>query len=139
MFGIGIPELVIIFIIALIVLGPEKLPQLARQLARLIAEFKKAAEDFKAQMDLEALNEIKSPKEMLKDVLAPKSDNTATSPGPEWKPAHPSGPNGGAGDHPQSTPAPIQNNNYEGSAEGHQRDPADGRIDKPVDSRSDVD
>jgi len=43
MFGIGLPELILIMAIALIVVGPEKLPDLARGLAKQIIELKKAA------------------------------------------------------------------------------------------------
>lgn len=102
MFGIGIPELIIIFVIALIVLGPDRLPQLARQLARLITELKKAGEDFKSQMDIEALKEIKHPKEMLKEALETKDTSGGT--GADWKPAHAQRPVGNAGD-PSSPPS----------------------------------
>lgn len=47
MFGIGFPELVLILIVALIVLGPEKLPDLAKALGRAYTEFKRAGEDLK--------------------------------------------------------------------------------------------
>ena len=40
MFGIGIPELIIIMVIALIVIGPSKLPELARALGKGMAEFR---------------------------------------------------------------------------------------------------
>ena len=46
MFGLGIPELLIIFVIALIVFGPKKLPDLGRSIGRAMAEFKKASEEF---------------------------------------------------------------------------------------------
>jgi sec-independent protein translocase protein TatA len=54
MFGIGMPELVIIMVIALIVLGPQKLPELARSLGKGLAEFKRASSDFRRSMDEEA-------------------------------------------------------------------------------------
>ena len=47
MFGIGLPELLLIMAVALIVVGPEKLPELAKSLGRGIAELKKAASSLK--------------------------------------------------------------------------------------------
>lgn len=47
MFGIGFPELLLILALALIVLGPKRLPDLARALGRGIAEFKKATDELK--------------------------------------------------------------------------------------------
>lgn len=45
MFGIGMTELIVIAIIALLVVGPKKLPDLAKSLGRGLSEFKKAADD----------------------------------------------------------------------------------------------
>jgi sec-independent protein translocase protein TatA len=53
MFGIGMPELMIIMVIALIVIGPQKLPDLAKSLGKGLAEFKKATDDFKQSIDTE--------------------------------------------------------------------------------------
>jgi len=47
MFGIGMTEIIVILAIALLVIGPEKLPELARTLGKGLAEFKKTAEDFR--------------------------------------------------------------------------------------------
>jgi len=47
-FGIGASELLVIFLVALLVLGPDKLPEAARTLAKLFGEFRKATDDLKA-------------------------------------------------------------------------------------------
>ena len=52
MFGsLGMPELIVIFVIALIVFGPRKLPELGRSLGRSIAEFKKATNELQNSLD----------------------------------------------------------------------------------------
>jgi len=47
MFGIGMPELLLILGLALIVLGPKKLPELARALGKGLAEFRRATDELK--------------------------------------------------------------------------------------------
>ena len=54
MFGtLGMPELIVIFVIALLVFGPRKLPELGRSLGRGIAEFKKATNDLQTSLEHE--------------------------------------------------------------------------------------
>ena len=61
MFGVSIPELLLILAIALIVLGPKKLPELAKSLGRGIAEFRKATSEIKDSINFDdELNTIKS-------------------------------------------------------------------------------
>jgi sec-independent protein translocase protein TatB len=54
MFGIGLPELILIMAVALVVVGPEKLPELARALGKGIVELKKAASSLKESFEEEA-------------------------------------------------------------------------------------
>ena len=62
MFNIGLPELLIIVAIALIVFGPNKLPELAKAFGRAMREFKKATEEVKESFEAETkdLEELKS-------------------------------------------------------------------------------
>jgi sec-independent protein translocase protein TatB len=61
MFGIGFPELLLILAIALVVVGPSKLPDLARALGRGYAEFKKATNELKETFEQdETVKEIKN-------------------------------------------------------------------------------
>ncbi len=53
MFGLGLPELIVIFVIALIVFGPKKLPDLGRSIGRAMAEFKKASQEFQETVQAE--------------------------------------------------------------------------------------
>ncbi|MFK5927763.1 MAG: Sec-independent protein translocase protein TatB [Desulfuromusa sp.] len=53
MFGIGMTEMILIAALALIILGPKKLPDLARSLGKGFAEFKRATNDLKSTIDLE--------------------------------------------------------------------------------------
>ena len=66
MFGISMPELILILAIALIVVGPEKLPEIAKKIGRIIGEFKRAAADFKDSMDVD--DEVGAVRKTLNDA-----------------------------------------------------------------------
>lgn len=55
MLGVGMQEIIVILVVALIVIGPKKLPDLARALGRAIGEFKRAADDLKEDLDISGL------------------------------------------------------------------------------------
>jgi sec-independent protein translocase protein TatA len=104
MFGLGIPELIVIFVIALVVFGPKKLPDLGKSIGRAMAEFKKAQQEFQESVQSEMkevqktanLDELKKlgnlgDQALSKEIEAsassePPKDEHKTGPGPEQKP-----------------------------------------------------
>jgi len=54
--NLGMPEMIFIFLLALVLFGPKKLPELGRQLGKALAEFKKASNEFKSQLEVEMMN-----------------------------------------------------------------------------------
>lgn len=77
MFGIGMPELLLLLAIALIVVGPKKLPELAKALGRGIAEFKKATNELKES--LETNTEFADLKQSFDDIQETVVDATLPS------------------------------------------------------------
>src|SRR5208337_3210156 len=67
MFGIGIPELVIIIIVALLVVGPSKLPELARSMGKALGEFRRLADDVKETIEQEMAKEPEKEEETQKE------------------------------------------------------------------------
>jgi TatA/E family protein of Tat protein translocase len=66
MFGIGMPEMLVILALALIIIGPKKLPDLAKSLGRAMREFKRATNEFKETIQLDS--EISEVKETFNDI-----------------------------------------------------------------------
>jgi sec-independent protein translocase protein TatB len=63
MFGLGFGEIVIILVLALVLLGPQKLPEVAKQLGKGFRDFKKATDDLKGQFERELYaEESKAPR-----------------------------------------------------------------------------
>lgn len=83
MFGIGMPELILIMAVALIVIGPKKLPDLAKSLGRALGEFKRATTDFKESIDIDhKVGDLKKAFEDINQDIEPKPSANNT-PEPE--------------------------------------------------------
>jgi sec-independent protein translocase protein TatB len=111
-FGIGMFELVMIAVIALIVLGPERLPGAMREVGKYARQLRDVSNEFQSQFseELKVLDEI-NPKRMLNEVMDPKSAPPASQPvappaaPPAWPAAtHPPKPAA-----PAAPPPPIPN------------------------------
>lgn len=80
MFGsIGVPELIVIFIIALLIFGPKKLPEVGKSVGKAIREFKKASDELRNKVEdeinvTEIKNEIKDVKKDLTSVTTDLND-----------------------------------------------------------------
>ena len=73
MFGIGMTEMLLIAALALVVLGPKKLPDLARSLGKGFAEFKRATNELKSAIDLETEKEEERHKAALREKYKEKA------------------------------------------------------------------
>ncbi|MEK6599439.1 MAG: Sec-independent protein translocase protein TatB [Deltaproteobacteria bacterium] len=80
MFGIGVTELIVILVIAIIFIGPKKLPEIAKAAGKAFAEFKKATEDIKNSVK-EDIEKTTAPlTELSKEVQAPINQKPQPSP-----------------------------------------------------------
>jgi sec-independent protein translocase protein TatA len=97
MFNLGMPEIVLILIVALVVLGPKKLPEMAKSLGKGLREFRKAADDLKESVekdlrqDIGALSE-KKPTNKPDSPPSPEAEKSETAEAPPEKAGAPEAP-----------------------------------------------
>ncbi|KAF5058372.1 Sec-independent protein translocase protein TatB [anaerobic digester metagenome] len=81
MFGIGSTELIVILIVALIVIGPAKLPEMAKSLGKALGEFRRVSTDVKRTIEMEAEQaDQKARTEQAKKELFPETDASQAAP-----------------------------------------------------------
>jgi len=91
MFGMGMPEVILILAVGLIVIGPKKLPELAKSLGKGIVEFKRATQDFRDTIDVnEEVSDLRDTVDTIKtDIKDQLSDKPKQ---PQQKETDSSGP-----------------------------------------------
>lgn len=76
-FGIGLPEMVVIMVVALLVFGPKKLPEIGRSLGKGIRSFQDASKEFEAEFKREAEQITKTSTEPMEATLEPSQPTLA--------------------------------------------------------------
>ncbi len=86
MFGsIGGPELIVIFVVALLIFGPRKLPELGRMIGRGLGEFRRAATDLRTTLDTE-VSRMEKPKRSDEKPPGPTEEKAEEKGGPPAAP-----------------------------------------------------
>ncbi len=99
MFGIGLPEMIVILAVALIVVGPDKLPELARSLAKGVNELKNTMNQVKENLS-EETKVISSVQKDLQKTAIQMKDNLLEEEPKIWRPED-AMPDGGVNDKPE--------------------------------------
>ena len=69
--SIGVPEMIFVFVLALLIFGPRKLPELGRNLGKALTEFRRASNELRSTVEDEMRNLEKEAKEAERQVLEP--------------------------------------------------------------------
>ncbi len=145
MFGIGMPELLVIFVIALLVFGPQELPKIGRTIGRAMGELRRASDDLKEgiQREMDAAEREAQEREAAEREAAERARAAAAAPAapvqggeataaipatpPEGTQPHPAGSASAATDSPsapvQEHSAPVQEHSETVRADGTNGEP----------------
>ncbi len=77
-FGMGLPEMALIMVVALLIFGPKKLPEIGRSLGKAIRGFQEASKEFETEFKREAEQIEKAVGEPLKATLEPTAHRALT-------------------------------------------------------------
>jgi TatA/E family protein of Tat protein translocase len=111
---LSIPHMIVVFVIVLVVFGPQKLPELARGLGKLMAEFRKASTDFKYAFE----EEMRELERQAREVARNKAEAAAASAAAQAQPATlatPSGAETEAGGGESASPGATEGSAAEGA------------------------
>lgn len=122
MFGLGVPELIFILVLALLIFGPKGLPEVGRTIGKGMAEFRKASNDLKRTINVELALDEPAPPPPVRPYRNPQMDAQR------------------AARLPNGSPAPVSNiaTVSEAMAEGAEAGPGhivESPIDRPVETR----
>jgi len=97
--NLGFPEMIFLFFLALIIFGPKRLPEIGRQIGKALNEFKRASNEFKAQIESEISQlDLENQRKILPPSQPPKGAVAALALSPE--------PSASPEPHPESAPKP---------------------------------
>src|ERR671931_1528313 len=77
--NLGFPEMLFLFLLALLLFGPKKMPEIGRQIGRALAEFRRASNELKGQLENEMRQLEAEEREKKISPPSPPSDNTISS------------------------------------------------------------
>jgi sec-independent protein translocase protein TatB len=134
MFGIGMPEMLVLLAVALIVFGPKKLPELAKSLGRALGEFKRATSDLKDSIETQTgTDEIRRSLDEVKEDIQSQIDSAGSIPNPSEPPSKQKAETPSQEPLDQVKAAFDEMNNDEGESES-QKDPSADQDPTPQDT-----